>query len=263
MSISGGLVGRAVKPIEGRNASTDGLSPQAQPGGGIFSNLPSLLEYREWDSGEPGTLILSTQLSVGELYERISSAQGLVSRSSSQALLLILFVIGGLFVLIEVMALGTGLALARSITGSVHELFTGTERVRRGDFTHKIAVTAQDQLGELAQSFNSMTASIEDLLREAAEKKRLENSIAREIRCRCCRRAAPHARSLGDRALRAGAGSGRRLLRSDRREHRLGDGLPTCRARDVGGALHGRIEGLMLSLSQIHTSPRVLPLRTV
>ena len=153
------------------------------PSTGILGNLRSFLEYRDWNSGESGTLILSTQLSIGELYERISSAQGLVSRASSQALLLILFVIGGLFVLIEVMALGTGLALARSITGSVHELFTGTERVRHGDFTHKIAVTAQDQLGELAQSFNSMTASIEDLLREAAEKKRLEEElrIAREI----------------------------------------------------------------------------------
>ena len=138
VSVSGGSVNHAVKPIEGRHVSTAGLSTPAQAGGGIFSNLPSLLEYRDWDSGESGTLILSTQLSVGELYERISSAQGLVSRSSSQALLLILFVIGGLFILIEVMALGTGLALAKSITGSVHELFTGTERVRRGDFTTRL-----------------------------------------------------------------------------------------------------------------------------
>ena len=44
-------------------------------------------------------------------------------------------------------------------------LFAGTERVRRGDFTHKIAIRAKDQLGELAHSFNSMTASIENLLR--------------------------------------------------------------------------------------------------
>ena len=47
-------------------------------------------------------------------------------------------------------------------------------RVRQGDFTHKIAVGTVDQLGELAESFNTMTASIEDLLLQAAEKKRLE-----------------------------------------------------------------------------------------
>ena len=38
--------------------------------------------------------------------------------------------------IIEVMALIAGFALAKSLTGSVHELFAGTERVRQGDFTH-------------------------------------------------------------------------------------------------------------------------------
>ena len=76
-----------------------------------------------------------------------------------------------------------GLTLARSITGSVHELFAGTERVRRGDFGHKIAIRSRDQLGELAASFNSMTASIEELLQQKAEKERLEQElrIARSI----------------------------------------------------------------------------------
>ena len=76
-----------------------------------------------------------------------------------------------------------GLALARSITGAVHELFEGTERVGRGDFTHKIAVRSRDQLGELAASFNSMTTSIEYLLQEKAVKERLEQElrIARSI----------------------------------------------------------------------------------
>src|SRR5439155_27142975 len=98
-------------------------------------------------------------------------------------LLFVLCVIGAVFLIIEVMALIAGFALAKSLTGSVHALFAGTERVRQGDFTHKIAIKSEDQLGELAGSFNSMTASIEDLLRQAAEKKRLEEElrIAREI----------------------------------------------------------------------------------
>ena len=36
----------------------------------------------------------------------------------------------------------------------------GTERVRQGDFTHKIAVRSEDQLGELAGSFNQMTSEL-------------------------------------------------------------------------------------------------------
>jgi sigma-B regulation protein RsbU (phosphoserine phosphatase) len=249
-----------VKPLAGRGAES---LPPRETASGILGNLRSFLEYRDWNSGESGTLILSTRLSIGELYERISSAQGRVSRSSSQALLLILFIIGGLFILIEVMALGTGLALAKSITGSVHELFTGTERVRHGDFTHKIAVTAQDQLGELAQSFNSMTASIEDLLREAAEKKRLEEElrIAREIQMSLLPQGALHMPGLSITALcvpaREVGGDYYDLLPMD--EHRLGVLIADVSGKGTSAALYmAELKGLMLSLGQIHTSPRAL-----
>ena len=256
-----GTIGPTPRPIAGRGG---GRAP-ARVGGsvGILGNLPSLLEYRDWNSGELGTLILSTQLSVGELYERISSAQGPVSRNSSRALLLVLFVIGGLFILIEVMALGTGLALAKSITGSVHELFSGTERVRHGDFTHKIAVTAQDQLGELAQSFNSMTASIEDLLREAAEKKRLEEElrIAREIQMSLLPQGALAMPGLSITALcvpaREVGGDYYDLFPID--DGRLGVLIADVSGKGTSAALYmAELKGLMLSLSQIHMSPRAL-----
>jgi sigma-B regulation protein RsbU (phosphoserine phosphatase) len=253
----------AAKPIAGRIGGEPGASAPQPARGGILGNLRSFLEYRDWNSGATGTLILSTQLSIGELYERISSAQGLVSTRSSQALLLILFVIGGLFVLIEVMALGTGLALAKSITGSVHELFTGTERVRHGDFTHKIAVTAQDQLGELAQSFNSMTASIEDLLREVGEKKRLEEElrIAREIQMSLLPQGALVMPGLSIMALcvpaREVGGDYYDLFPID--EHRLGVLIADVSGKGTSAALYmAELKGLMLSLSQIHTSPRTL-----
>jgi sigma-B regulation protein RsbU (phosphoserine phosphatase) len=38
-------------------------------------------------------------------------------------------------------------------------------------------VATRDQLGDLAESFNQMTGSIEDLLRQAEEKKRLEEEL--------------------------------------------------------------------------------------
>ena len=141
-----------------------------------------------------------------------------------------------------------GLALARSITGSVHELFAGTERVRRGDFTGHVSIRSRDQLGELAESFNSMTSSIEDLLQQKAEKERLEQElrIARNIQMSLLPQGPLIMPGLdAHRALRTGARSGRRLLRlpADRRPHarhshrrRLGQG-------DVRGALHGGAQG--------------------
>ena len=223
------------------------------------SILPILVYYRDWDSGESGSLSAKTALRIGELYQRISSGP----RRLGQGLLLALFVIGGLFIIIEAMALFVGLALAKSITGSVHELFAGTERVRQGDFTHKIAVKAQDQLGELAQSFNSMTASIEDLLREQAEKKRLEEElrIAREIQMSLLPQGPFEMPGLSITAVcvpaREVGGDYYDFLPLD--DHRLGLLIADVSGKGTSAALYmAELKGLILSLSRIHTSPREL-----
>jgi sigma-B regulation protein RsbU (phosphoserine phosphatase) len=253
-----------VAPLEGLESSRP--APAGQPSSassGWLSNIPSVIEYSDWNSGRSGQIIVTTELKVGELYERVSSGSGQVSRKLGQALLLALFIIGGLFIVIEAMALTAGLALAKSITGSVHELFAGTELVRQGDFTHKIAVTAQDQLGELAQSFNSMTASIEDLLREAAEKKRLEEElrIAREIQMSLLPQGPLAMHGLSVSALcvpaREVGGDYYDFLPLD--EHRLGVLIADVSGKGTSAALYmAELKGLMLSLSRIHTSPREL-----
>ena len=156
-----------------------------------------------------------------------------------------------------------GLALARSITSSIHELFMGTERVRQGDFTHRIEIQTKDQLGELAESFNQMTGSIEHLLQTAAEKKRLEEElrIARQIQMSLLPRGPLDVPGLGDHgALRARARSRRGLLRllsaagrPARRPDRgrLGQG-------HVGGAVHGGAQGAGAGAQPDLQSPRQL-----
>ena len=243
-----------------------GLEPIAatppETGGGLLSNLRSLLEYRDWASGDSGTLVVSMQLSVAEIYDRIS-AQGLVGQNFGQNLLLALSIIIGLFLVIEFVALVAGLALAKSITGSVHELFRGTERVRQADFTHKIAIHTDDQLGELAGSFNTMTASIEDLLRQSAEKKRLEEElrIAREIQMSLLPQGVFQMPGLSVTAMcvpaREVGGDYYDFFRLG--ERRLGVLIADVSGKGTSAALYmAELKGLMLSLSEIHTSPRAL-----
>jgi serine phosphatase RsbU (regulator of sigma subunit) len=251
-----------IKPLAGPPARHPVLIDASQSSG-LLNNLGSLMEYHDWTAGETGTLLVSTRLSVTELYDRISSAEGMAGRSLGQGLVLALFGIGGLFLVIEFIALIAGLALAKSITGSVHALFTGTELVRQGDFTHKIAVKTEDQLGELAVSFNQMTASIEDLLRQAAEKKRLEEElrIAREIQMSLLPQGPLVMPGLSLTALCVPA----REVGGDYYDffpmtsNRLGVLIADVSGKGTSAALYmAELKGLVLSLSQIHTSPRDL-----
>jgi phosphoserine phosphatase RsbU/P len=173
--------GRAVEPRPELSAED---SPLSQLGG----RWVAFVEYRDWRSGAPATASVQIALSVWEIYTRLStlSAAQIGSLSFSQLLLILLAVVGILFLVIQFVALVLGLMLARQITGAVHDLFTGTQHLRHRDFTYQIPVRAQDQLGELAESFNLMTGEVTTLLREMAEKGRMEQEMlaAREIQQR-------------------------------------------------------------------------------
>jgi phosphoserine phosphatase RsbU/P len=177
---------------------------------------------------------------------------------------LVIFVVGVLLLIVQFVALLMGLALARSITGSVHELFVGTERVRQGDFSHRIAVLAKDQLGELADSFNSMTAHLSSLLAEMAEKKRLEEElrIARRIQMSLLPTNPPVefpgvSLTAVCQPAREVGGDYYDFLPLD--GNRLGLLIADVAGKGTSAALYmAELKGLMLSLTQIHRSPRDL-----
>jgi sigma-B regulation protein RsbU (phosphoserine phosphatase) len=90
----------------------------------------------------------------------------------------ILLLIATAFAIIELLALLVGTKLTRSITLAVDQLYEATKHINRADFSHRIAVHSNDQLATLANSFNSMTTSIEKLVQEQKEKQRLEGELA-------------------------------------------------------------------------------------
>jgi phosphoserine phosphatase RsbU/P len=119
-----------------------------------------------------GALGVHTRPSV--LYARLFAALG----NYSQVIEYILLIIAIVFGIIELLALVIGTKLTRSITSAVGQLYEGTQHVNRGDFSHRITVRSNDQLATLANSFNSMTTSIEKLVEEQKEKQRLEGELA-------------------------------------------------------------------------------------
>ena len=102
---------------------------------------------KDWVTQETAGVTARVRVAPGDMFRRLASAQG---RGMAEASALILGIITLLFLVIEVAALAMGLALARSITGSIHELFAGHGAPARATSRHRITLRSRDQLGELA-----------------------------------------------------------------------------------------------------------------
>lgn len=78
-----------------------------------------------------------------------------------------------------VLALLLGILLARTIARPVRELTTATQVVAQGQLGHRVPVRTQDELGDLARSFNQMSA---DLERASVLRRQMTADIAHELR---------------------------------------------------------------------------------
>ncbi len=139
------------------------------------------LPFVDWATGKltkTGAL-LRVQTRPSILYGRLFAALGDFATGVEYMLLFVAIV----FALIEALALWIGTRLTRTVTAAVGQLYDATTHINRGDFSHRISVKSNDQLATLANSFNSMTASIENLIEEQKEKQRLQNelTIAQEV----------------------------------------------------------------------------------
>lgn len=112
-------------------------------------------------------------------------------------------VVSIVFVLVVLIALAIGITMTRTITGAVHRLYEGTQKIREGDFSHRIAISGRDQLGDLGSSFNQMTENLERLVVVAKEKERLQSEIeiARDVQAQLFPRSVPQLATLRLRAI--------------------------------------------------------------
>lgn len=139
------------------------------------------LPVTDWKTGTAQQVLAVLQVTTrpAVLYAHLFAALGEFVRG----VIYILVGVAIFFAIIELIALIIGTRMTRTVTGAVAELHNATRHVDRGDFSHRIPIRSNDQLSDLALSFNSMTASIEKLIEEQKEKQRLENelTIAQEV----------------------------------------------------------------------------------
>lgn len=137
-----------------------------------FITTVSVVDWNTNDRMSPAGISVQTRFS--QLYERLFGSLGEFAHAIEYFLLLVAVVFG----VIELIALFIGTRLTRTVTGAVAQIYDATQHVNRGDFSHRIPVKSNDQIAALANSFNSMTASLEKLIQEQKEKQRLENELA-------------------------------------------------------------------------------------
>ena len=78
-----------------------------------------------------------------------------------------------------VIALLLGIFLSRTLTRPIRELTQATHAVSEGDLSQKVPVRSNDELGELAQAFNTMSS---ELSRSINARKQMTADIAHELR---------------------------------------------------------------------------------
>jgi phosphoserine phosphatase RsbU/P len=143
------------------------------------------------------------------------------------------YVVAGAFLFVVIAGLAIGISMSRSITGAVHSLYAGTQRVMSGDFSHLIPVSGGDQLAELSGSFNSMTQNLERLLAVAKEKERLQTEIeiARGVQDQLYPKAPPVFQGLEVLGMCHPA----RMVSGDYYDYQLVDGRLAIAIGDVAG----------------------------
>jgi len=227
---------------------------------GLYRRTVLIVDFTDWRTGGAGRVSIGLDAPLEKVYARILSVQ---SSDLGGSLMTVLAVLAVLLLSVQGVALFFGASLIRQVTSAVHELFDGTERVQQGDFTHRITMESEDQLGALGQSFNRMSASIEHLLHVQREKQRLDDElrIVHEIQTSLLPDCPPtyEGLSIADMCVPAREVGGDYYDFFELSPRRLGVLVADVSGKGTSAALYmAELKGLMLALSHEERSPKKL-----
>lgn len=134
------------------------------------------------------TLLLS-EISIASIWEELTSQQN----PFSLVVMIVLLSLAIVMLIFEAFMLFFGIRITTSFTSAVKALHRGTQRIIKGDFDIKIDIPNEDELGDLAASFNAMTTAVKKGRDEAIMRAHLESELetARKIQERLLPREMP------------------------------------------------------------------------
>jgi signal transduction histidine kinase len=86
--------------------------------------------------------------------------------------------VGILILLVVGIGIGVTIFLVQIIVTPIGQLVLATQRITRGDLSHPVAISTNDEIGDLARSFNQMVEQLEDSRKELEDYSRtLERKV--------------------------------------------------------------------------------------
>ncbi|HJV23096.1 MAG TPA: SpoIIE family protein phosphatase [Holophagaceae bacterium] len=151
-----------------------------------FSLPAQDLPIVEWATGRPLLMNVRPETSLKALF------RGYATRERQPFSVGTLMAVGAVGTLLFIIALGQlvatilGLRMAWTLGASVDDLDRGVRRLSAGDFGARIRPRTKDQIGRLAESFNTMAAQLQSSLHEREVRLQLEEElrVAREVQTR-------------------------------------------------------------------------------
>lgn len=139
------------------------------------------LDVVSFDAGklENQKILLLTEANLSSMANELYSERNPLSLVVMVALLSLAVL---LFIL-EAFVFFFGVRITAGITSGVRALHRGTRRIARGDLDTQIVIPNEDELGDLATSFNAMATAVKKGREEALVRQRLESELetARKI----------------------------------------------------------------------------------
>lgn len=124
-------------------------------------------------------VLLLLEGSISHIFGELSSERNPLSL----VVFILLLSLSVVLMILEIFALFFGLRITMGFTSAVQELHRGTRRLAGGDLDARIEIPNEDELGDLAASFNEMTAAVRKGQEAAIAQERLESELktARKI----------------------------------------------------------------------------------
>lgn len=129
------------------------------------------LEYRK--------ILLLIEVSIASILDELTSQKN----PFSLVVMVALFALAFTMLIFESFIFFFGVRITTGFTSAVRALYRGTKRIARGDLDTSIVIPNEDELGDLAASFNAMTKAVKKGREEAILRAHLESELetARKI----------------------------------------------------------------------------------